>query len=200
MADNNLDGKPSEYDTAVKEYHASRARYIYTLTADAEKKLHEAVEKRRAPLSEEINNLTALAKMRYENRQQVLREYSAKAPGRVTASGLLPPSPAERMTPGIDRLYKTAVKASEEFAEVNEIIKKKKAQLEKIDNDMRDALEKHNSEIIAALESPRGLEGAFKRDPLLERAYNRMQAATARRNAVLESPPGAVGQVSAADG
>jgi hypothetical protein len=118
-----------------------------------------------------------------------LRAYAAKAPGRVSAGGLLPPSPAERMIGGIDKLYKAAVKAAEEFNEVNDIIKKRKEKLDKIDDEVRTVLEQHGRDLIAQLESPTGLEGAFKRDPLLARAHARMLAAEARRESVLESTP-----------
>ena len=177
----------NEYDASVSEYHASRARYIRTVTTDTEKKLMETVAKRRDPLKEEINNLQALARARFEARQSTLKAYAAKAPGRVSTGGLLPPSPAERMVGGIDKLYKAAVKAAEEFNEVNEIIKKRKEKLDAIDNEVRTVLEQHGRDLIAQLETPTGLEGAFKRDPLLERAHSRMVAAEARRESVLES-------------
>ena len=101
----------------------------------------DTVAKRREPIKAEITNLTALARARFEARQLTLREYAAKAPGRVSAGGLLPPSPAERVIGGIDKLYKTAVKAAEEFNEVNDIIKKRKEQLDKIDEEVRTLLE-----------------------------------------------------------
>lgn len=180
--------KLSEYDAAVAEYHASRARYIRTVMADTEKKLSETVAKRRDPIKDELTNLTALAKARYQTRQETLRAYQQKAPGRVTAQGLLPPSPAERMIGGIDKIYKAAVKAAEEFNEVNDIVKKRKEKLEAIESEARDYLEQYGRDLIAQLETPTGLEGAFKRDPLLARAHQRMLAAEARRNAVLEVP------------
>jgi hypothetical protein len=177
----------NDYDASVREYHASRARYIRTVTTDTEKKLMDTVAKRRDPLKEEINNLQSLARARFEARQSTLKAYAAKAPGRVSAGGLLPPSPAERMIGGIDKLYKSAVKAAEEFNEVNEIIKKRKEKLDSIDNEVRTVLEQHGRDLIAQLETPTGLEGAFKRDPLLARAHARMIAAGARRESVLES-------------
>jgi hypothetical protein len=91
------------------------------------------------------------------------------------------------MIGGIDKLYKTAVKSAEEFAEVNDILKKRKEKLEKIDDEVRTVLEQHSRDLIAQLESPTGLEGAFKRDPLLGRAHARMLAAEARRESVRES-------------
>jgi DNA repair exonuclease SbcCD ATPase subunit len=191
------DQQISDYDASVSEYHASRARYIRTVTADTEKKLLETVAQRRDPLKEEINSLTALARSRYELRQTTLKAYAARAPGRVTAGGLLPPSPAERMAGGIDKLYKAAVKAAEEFNEVNDIIKKRKEKLDEIDSEVRNVLQQHGRDLIAQLETPTGLEGAFKRDPLLARAHARMLAAQARRESVREStlPPLAEGTV-----
>jgi len=174
----------SDYDASVQEYHASRARYIRTVMADTEKKLMEAAAKRREPLKEEITNLSSLARVRFEARQATLKAYGAKAPSRVSAGGLLPPSPAERTIGGIDKLYKAAVKAAEEFNEVNDIIKKRKEKLDGIDKEVRSVLEQQGRELIAQLETPTGLEGAFKRDPLLERAHTRMVAAEARRASV----------------
>lgn len=174
-------------DDSVAQYHASRARYVRTVTADTEKRLLETVAKRRDPLKEEIANLSSLARSRFDARQKTLRDYAARAPSRVTASGLLPPSPTERVMPGIDKLFKTAVKAAEEFNEVNDIIKKRKDKLEEMDNEIRTVIERHTRDIIAQLETPVGLEGAFKRDPLLEQAHKRMLAAEARRASVRES-------------
>lgn len=172
----------SDYDAAVKEYHASRARYIRTVTDDTEKRLMETVAKRRGPLMEEITNLTSLARARFDTRQASLKAYSEKAPGRVTASAVQPPLPGS----GADKLFKAARKAAEEFAEVNDILKKRKEKLEAIDAEIRTVLEKHGRDLIAALESPTGLDGAFKRDPLLERAHARMLAAEARRASAID--------------
>lgn len=179
----------ADYEASVREYHASRARYIRTVTADTEKHLMETVAKRRDPVKEELTNLTSLARVRFETRQMTLKAYAAKAPGRVSNSGLLPPSPAERMIGGIDKLYKAAVKAAEEFNEVNDIIKKRKDKLDAIDAEVRTVLEQHGRDLIAALETPTGLEGAFKRDPLLARAHARMLAAESRRAAVRNVVP-----------
>jgi hypothetical protein len=187
-------GDLSDYDAAVKEYHASRARYIRTVTDDTEQKLLETVAKRRAPLMEEITNLTALARLRFETRQESLKAYGAKAPGRVTSASVQPPLPGS----GADKLYKAAIKAAEEFAEVNDILKKRKEKLEAIDAEVRKVLEQHGRDLIAALESPVGLEGAFKRDPLLERAHSRMVAAEARRTSARTG--GTPAGVPAADG
>jgi hypothetical protein len=181
------DAKALDYDATVAEYHASRARYIRTVTADTEKKLMETVAKRREPLTEELANLSTLARARFDARQATLKAYAAKAPNRVTASGLQPPAAQERMIAGIDKLYKAAVKAAEEFNEVNEIIKKRKDKLDAIDREVRALLEQHGRDLIAQLETPTGLEGAFKRDPLLSRAHARMLAAEARRTAVRDS-------------
>jgi hypothetical protein len=134
------DAKVPDYHASVNEYHASRARYIRSVTADTEKKLLETVAKRRDPLKEEINNLTSLARARYAERQTTLKAYAAKAPGRVSSGGLL-----------------------------------------------RTVLEQHGRELIAQLETPTGLEGTFKRDPLLGRAHARMLAAEARRASVRDA-------------
>jgi hypothetical protein len=181
----------SEYAAAVAEYHSSRARYIRTVTSGVEKRLMETIGKRRMPLMDELANLTVLAHDRYETYQGTLRAYSAKAPGRVTAAGLQPPTPKDRMFAGVDKLYKAAVKAADEFREVNDIIKKRKEKLSQIDWKMREQVEQVGRDLIAQLETESGLEGAFKRDPLLARAHARMLGAKARETSavtVLETP------------
>jgi hypothetical protein len=183
------DGGSSEYEAAVREYHASRARYIRTVTSDTERILREAVAKRRDPLMREITDLSALARVRFETRKATLQAYAAKAPGRVTAAGLQPPSAAEWLISGIDKLYKAALKANEEFVECNDIIKKRKEKLEEIDREVRTLIEKNGRELIAQLETAAGLERAFKRDPLLSRAHARMIAAQARRTPPPDGAP-----------
>ncbi len=177
----------SEVEAATSEYHSSRARYIRTITSDVEKRLLETIGKRRAPLVEEIGNLNTLAHARFDTYQAALKAYAAKAPSRATASGLQPPGPAERMIPGVDRLYKAAVKAAEEYNEVNAIIKKRRDTLDEMDKKMREQVEKYGRDLIAQLETPAGLEAAFKRDPLLGRAHARMAQAQARVASIRES-------------
>jgi hypothetical protein len=173
-------------DSSVAEYHASRARYIRTVTSDAEKRLMETIGKRREHLTEEMANLSLLAQSRYEIYQGTLKTYAAKAPSRVKGGALLSPGPAERMVAGIDKLYKAALKAAEEFREVDGIIKKRKQKLEEMDAKLRVQIEQYGRDLIAQLETPAGLESAFKRDPLLGRAHARMLAAQARRAAVTD--------------
>jgi hypothetical protein len=174
-----------EDDASIAEYHASRARHIRSVTAGVEQRLMETVGKRRDPLKEEISNLTLLAHDRYAAYQACLRAYAAKAPGRVTAGGLLKPSPTDRMIKGIDKLYKDAVKAAETFREVDVIIKKRRVQLNEIDTKMREKVEEYGRSLISQLETTSGLEAAFMRDPLLGRAHARMVASQARRASVL---------------
>jgi len=176
-----------EYDATVSEYHSSRARYIRTVTSGVEARLMETIGKRREPLVEEISNLGILARDRFDMYQAALKAYSVKAPGRVTAGGLLPPAPTDRVIRGIDKLYKTALKAADEYREVNTIIKKRKDKLAEMDWKLREQVEQYGHALIAQLETTAGLESAFKRDPLLGRAHARMVAAEARRASVLES-------------
>jgi hypothetical protein len=174
-------------DDGVSEYHASRARYIRTVTSDLEKRLQATIAKRREPLVEEISNLTLLAQDRYQTYQNALKAYAAKAPGRVKAGGIAPPLPTERVIAGVDKLYKAAIKAADEYRELETIVKKRRAKLEEMDWKLRTQIEQYGRDLIAQLETPAGLESAFKRDPLLGRAHARMLAAQARRATVLES-------------
>jgi hypothetical protein len=175
-------------DAVLAEYQASRARYIRTVTSGVEQRLMETIGKRREPLKEEIANLALLAHNRYEVYQEALKAYKAKAPGRVTATGLQPPSAAERTIRDIDKLYKAAVKAAAEFREIEPIIKKRRTQLTEIDWKLREQVEQYGRSLISQLETKAGLESAFQRDPLLGRAHARMQAAQARRAAIREEP------------
>jgi hypothetical protein len=184
---NSSDGRTaSEVEAAVSEYHSSRARYIRTVTSDVEKRLMESIGKRRAPLMEEITNLTTLAHARFDAYQTALKAYGAKAPSRVTAAGLQAPGPTERMIGGIDKLYKAALKAADEYNEVNAIIKKRRDSLDEVDKKMREQVEKYGHDLIAQLETPAGLEAAFKRDPLLGRAHARMLQAQAHVASIRE--------------
>jgi hypothetical protein len=173
-----------EAEAAIREYELSRDRYFHSLRVDAEEKVAKSVATRREKLLEEIENLRALTKIRGDARTQALRVYQQRCPGRVTATSLLPPAATDRMG-GADKLFKAAVKAAEEFAEVNDILKKRREALEAIESEMRTVLQKHNDDLIRFLETPSGLENAFKRDPLLGRAHARMKAAIAQRDAVL---------------
>jgi hypothetical protein len=172
-----------EADAAIREYELSRDRYFVTLRADAEEKVRASVVKRTGKLSEEIENLRSLARIRNDARAIALKAYAERCPGRVTATSLLPPSPTDHIA-GADKLFKAAVKAAEEFAEVNDILKKRREAMEAIETEMRATLRKHNEDLVRFLETPSGLENAFKRDPLLGRAYARMKAAIAQRDAL----------------
>jgi hypothetical protein len=170
--------EPTELETATQAYELSRARYIRTVTSDAENKLKEAVAKRREALATEINSLVSLAHIRHETRSTTLRAYAARCPGRVRGTDVLPP-PAGGAFNGDDKLYKAALLAADEFNELSDILRKRRALLEAIDGEMRTKLADYNRNLIAMLESPEGLANAFRRDPLLERAHQRMKAAQA---------------------
>lgn len=175
----------SVYQSAVAEYQASRARYIRTVTAGVEQRFMETIGRRRDSLREEIANLSELAQHRYDAYQASLKAYAVKAPGRVTGGGIMPPSPTDRVVRGIDKLYRSAVQSAEAFREVNDIIRKRKDKLGEIDYKLRQRVEEFGRDLIAQLETESGLEGAFKRDPLLGRAHARMLAARARQMSAL---------------
>ena len=170
-------------DASVTEYHASRARYVRTLTSDLENRLQATIGAQRKLLAEECANLTRLAQNRNDAYQRALRTYSEKVPRRVTSDGLAAPSPLERLNAGVDKLYRAAARAAEEYREVSEMIEKRQAKLEAIDRQMRAELEHFSRALAAQLETPAGREAAFRRDPLLARAHARMQAAGARGEA-----------------
>jgi hypothetical protein len=74
-------------------------------------------------------------------------------------------------------LYTAAVRAADEFREVNDVIQKRKDLLSIVDYRLRMQLEQYGRDLIAQLETESGLETAFQRDPLLRRAHARMLAA-----------------------
>jgi hypothetical protein len=173
-----------EADEAIRTYELSRDRYMQTIRADAEQKVVQSVSKRRQKLVEEIDNLRALAKVRADQRTEAVRIYAQRCPTRVTPTSLVPPGAADRMGNfGVDKLFKLAVKAAEDFNEVNEILRKRREGLESIDTEIREVLQKHTDDLIAFLETPDGLANAFRRDPLLGQAHARMKSAIALRDA-----------------
>lgn len=150
-------------DGSIGEYHASRARFIRSVTADVQARLMASVEKRRAPLVTELSNLTTLAHDRHETYRAGVAAYRSTS-GAKSAG-----------------LQKAALKAAAEFKEVEALIKKRREALDAIDRRLRVEIEQYGRELINQLETPQGLEAAFKRDPLLGRAHARMLAAQARR-------------------
>ncbi|HEV8020359.1 MAG TPA: hypothetical protein VGP41_03785 [Candidatus Lustribacter sp.] len=156
-------------DITIAEYHASRARYIRSVTADVQARLMAAVENRRAPLVSELNDLTILARDRNDIYRAAVAAYRS-TPGPKSAG-----------------LQKAALKAAADYKELEAIVKKRREALDAIDRRLRVEIEQYGRELIGQLETPGGLESAFKRDPLLARAHARMLAAQARRTVVLES-------------
>jgi hypothetical protein len=150
----------------------------------------QSVERRRDKLIEEIENLRLLALARGDARAEAVKAYGQRCPARVTPTSLLPPTAGDRVGNfAVDRLFKAAVKAAEEFNEVNDLLRKRRAALGDIDVELRTVLQKHNDDLIRALETPDGLANAFKRDPLLGHAHARMKAALARRDALAYGAP-----------
>ncbi len=179
-----------EAEVATRNYELSRDRYVHTLRADAEAKVVGSVAKRREKLIVEVENLRLLVVSRAESRTAAVKAYALRAPTRVTATSLLPPNAGDRVgNDGVDKLFRSAVKAAEDFNEVNEILRKRRDSLEAIDIEMRTVLAEHHNDLIRFLETPDGLMNAFKRDPLLGQAHARMKSAVAKRDALAARNP-----------
>lgn len=172
-------------DAAIREYEFSRDRYMYTLRTAAEEQVMKTVGPRREKLNGEIENLRVLSRVRAETRTDAVKAYAQRFPSRVQGTAFLPPSPTDRVGGGADKLFKSAMKAHEELNEVTDILKRRREALDTLETEMRAILQKRNEELIRILETPEGLENAFKRDPLLGRAHARMKAAVAQRDALL---------------
>jgi len=170
-------------DAAIREYEFSRDRYMYALRVAAEEAVVKSVAPRRDKLNSEIENLRVLSRLRADTRAEAVKAYAQRCPSRVQGTAFLPPGPADRVG-GADKLFKTAMKAHEDLTEVTDILKKRREALDTLETEMRAILQKRNEELIRMLETPDGLENAFKRDPLLSRAYARMKAAVAQRDAL----------------
>ncbi len=172
-------------DAAIREYEFSRDRYMYALRAAAEEAVMKSVAPRRDKLNGEIENLRVLSRLRADTRTDAVKAYAQRCPSRVQGTAFLPPGPTDRVGGGAEKLFKSAMKAHEELTEVTDILKKRREALDTLETEMRAILQKRNEELIRMLETPEGLENAFKRDPLLGRAHARMKAAIAQRDALL---------------
>ena len=187
---NTLSQALMETEIATRNYELSRDRYVHTVRADAAAKVAGSVAKRREKLFAEVEDLRLLAVSRAESRTAAVKAYALRAPTRVTTTSLLPPNAGDRVANyGVDKLFRAAVKAAEDFNEVNEILRKRRDSLEAIDIEMRTVLAQHNDDLVRFLETPDGLANAFKRDPLLGQAHARMKSAMAKRDELAARDP-----------
>jgi hypothetical protein len=172
---------------AQGQYDFAKTRFVRTLTGDGVARVVEHAAARRAKLRAEIDNLRALVRSRHEAAVEHARAYGEILPHRVGKTWIQPPGQMEKVGSfhGADRFYKRAEKAAKEYVEVRDILVKRREQLIKMEEDLRVALDSREAALIRQMESPRGLQSALQRDPLLNVAYQKLKALREE----LQTPP-----------
>ncbi len=177
------------FDEAIAQgqYDFAKTRFVRTLTGDGVARVVEHAAARRAKLRAEIDNLRALVRARHEAAVEHARAYGEILPHRVGKTWIQPPGQLEKVgsAHGADRFYKRAEKAAKEYVEVRDILVKRREQLVKMEEDLRVALDTREAALIRQMESPRGLQSALQRDPLLNVAYQKLKALREE----LQTPP-----------
>ena len=163
---------------AQGQYDFAKTRFVRTLTGDGGARVVEHAAQRRGKLRAEIDHLRALVRMRHEAAVEHARAYGSILPHRVGKTWIQPPTHTEKVGHfhGSDRLYKQAARAAKEYVEIRDLLAKRREQLINMESDLRKALDDREAALIRQMESPRGLQSALQRDPLLNVAYKRLQA------------------------
>jgi hypothetical protein len=168
------------FDEAIAQgaYDFAKTRFVRTLTGDGVARVVEHAAARRAKLRTEIDNLRTLVRARHESAVELARAYGAILPHRVGKTWIQPPSSMEKVgaSHGSERFYKQALRAAKEYVEVRDLLVKRREQLVTMEADLREALDNREAALIRQMESPRGLQSALARDPLLNVAYQKLKA------------------------
>ena len=106
------------------------------------------------------------------------RTYGSVLPNRVGRTWIQPPTPLEKVGiyHGSERLYKQAARATKEYVELRDLLVKRHFQLFAMEQQLRDQLDRREAALIAELKTPRALQIALLRDPLLNIAYTKLKA------------------------
>jgi hypothetical protein len=165
--------------TAQDEYDFARSRFIQSLLTGADiTRIVDEASKKRETLRVEIEHLRVLARARHETSTNDARAYQTMLPHRITAAGLQPPSPLEKIgaTFGSERMYKKAFNSAKEYVEARDLFVKRRDQLTVVEENLRKTLHAREAAIERQLESAGGHDMALKRDPLLNSAYQKLIA------------------------
>jgi hypothetical protein len=174
-----LPGQPGfDEMLAQGQYDFAKTRFVRTLTGDGVARIVEHAAQRRGKLRAEIDNLRALVRMRHETAVEHARAYGAILPHRVGKTWIQPPAHTEKAGHfyGSERFYKQAARAAKEYVEIRDLLAKRREELITMEADLRQALDDREAALIRQMESPRGLQTALQRDPLLNIAYKNLQA------------------------
>src|SRR5471032_2354313 len=163
---------------AQGNYDFAKTRFVRTLTGDGVARIVEHAAARRGKLRAEIDQLRLLVRSRHEAAVEQARAYGSILPHRVGKTWIQPPTHTEKIGNyhGSERFYKQAARAAKEYVEIRDLLAKRREQLVNMESDLRQALDEREAALIRQMESPRGLQSALQRDPLLNVAYQRLQA------------------------
>ncbi len=174
-----LPGQPG-FDEALAQgqYDFAKTRFVRTLTGDGVARVVEHASARRAKLRAEIDNLRVLVRARHEAAVEHARAYGQILPHRVGKTWIQPPAQMEKVGEyyGAERFYKKAERAAKEYVEVRDLLVKRREQLVSMEADLRQALDDREAALMRQVDSPRGLQTALQRDPLLNVAYQKLKA------------------------
>jgi hypothetical protein len=174
---------PSDHSKAQQEYEVAQARFLHAMTGDGAAAIIANAARERARLHEELKVLTETAQRRHEAAIAHAHAYAAILPHRVRKAGIEPPTPFERIgaTFGSERAYKQAVASLDAYTEIRELLARRRAELVALEDGLRKTLDKRQAALKHQLETPESLRSALERDPLLNRAYQRLRAIDKRR-------------------
>ena len=163
-------------ESAINAYESAKLNYIRSITQDAENKLREAFGKRREEINDEISNLRELAKSRQDAASAAAQKYAQKLPHRVRKTGVRPPSIWERLMTfnAVERWYRKAAEAADECDEVNELLRKRRDQLDAMERETRRSIYLREEAVRKKLQTPDGL-AALHADPMVRAAFAKMQ-------------------------
>jgi len=173
-----MPGQPGfEEALAQGQYDFAKTRFVRTLTGDGVARIVEHAATRRAKLRAEIDHLRSLVRMRHEAAVDHARAYAEILPHRVGKTWIQPPAQLEKVGQyhGSERFYKRAERAAKEYVEVRDLLVKRREQLITMEEDLRHALDNREAALMRQMESPRGLQTALQRDPLLNIAYQKLK-------------------------
>jgi hypothetical protein len=174
-----LPGQPGfERTLAQGEYEFARTRFVRTASFDGVARIVERASQQRARLRAEIDNLRVLTRSRHETAVEHARAYAAILPHRVGKTWIQPPAAFEKVGEfyGSDRFYKQAARSAKEYVEARDLLIKRREQLIELEEDLRHKLDEREASLLRQLDSPRGLQIALQRDPLLKIAYDKLRA------------------------
>jgi hypothetical protein len=168
------------FDEALAQgnYEFARTRFVRTVTRDGVARIVERAAQQRVKLRHEIDNLRALVRNKHEAAVDYARSYGSVLPHRVGRTWIQPPGQMENVGQfyGADRMYKLAARAAKDYVEIRDLLVKRRDQLINMEQELRDQLDRREEALIAQLESPRSLQIALQRDPLLNSAYQKLKA------------------------